>query len=119
MDSTVIVAGISTSAAVVAAGLAYRASTRAAKVNETANTLRWAEELREDAADARREAREARVEATAAGRQLRELRDQLDDLVSWAQWVVRTIHRPGMSMDRLRETVPRELPPLPPLENHR
>lgn len=113
MDSAVAVAAISAAAATVAAVLAYRSSSRAANATEHGHMLRWAEELRTDAADARREAREARTEAAAAGRQLRELRGQVDELVTYVRWVVRTIHRPGMDIDLLRETVPREFPVLP------
>lgn len=113
MDAAIVVAAISGAVAAGSMVMTYRASSKATDVSADANQIQWAKELRADAADARRESREARTEAEGANLQARVARGQLREIVSYLGWVLRTIHAPGMTLERLRETVPPDLPPLP------
>jgi chromosome segregation ATPase len=67
-------------------------------------------EARTEATDARRETREARAEVRELGRELTEVKSAFEELVAYARRVIRSIHEPGQTLDRLRQTVPRELP---------
>lgn len=111
MDPTlVVVAIIAASASITAAWFAYRGSTRATVVNERANELQWVKELRAEAADARRESSAARAEAAECHRQLTTVRREATALADELHRIVRAIHDPYMSVDRLRAMVP--FPPV-------
>ena len=106
MDTAFWVAVASGLTAIVAAYFAYRGSTRAAEVNEQANQLQWVKELREDAAAARKEASAAREDATECHRQMTIVRRDATALADELHRIVRAIHDPYMSLDRLRVMVP-------------
>ena len=74
------------------------------KLNDA--TLKWAEELEKDAAAAREQAREARVDATECHRQMAAVRREATALADELHRIVRAVHDPYMSLDRLRVMVP-------------
>jgi len=78
------------------------------KLNDA--TLKWAEELEKDAAaareQAREQAREARVDATECHRQMAAVRREATALADELHRIVRAVHDPYMSLDRLRVMVP-------------
>jgi hypothetical protein len=99
--------------AVIVNAFARRGVTRveaADRLNEA--TLEWAEQLKSDAAGARREASEARHEAsearreaTAAHREMRAIKLEAEELAGFLAQVVRWVQSPDMSMERLRVLV--------------
>jgi chromosome segregation ATPase len=77
------------------------------------SNLKWVEqfqeetrEARQDATEARREAAEARREATNAHREMRAVREEAEALAGRLAALIRLIHDPYMSLDRLRAMVP-------------
>lgn len=88
--------------------------------------MTWADELqadareaRQDAEAARKAAKTARAEAVEAERIHREIRDNSREIQDESQrlyrfltWVLHEIHEPGMTLERLRATVPQTYPPL-------
>lgn len=86
---------------------------------ETARMRSEAVEARTEAADARRETREARAEVREIRRELTEVRNAFEELVDYTRQIIRRIHDPGVSHERLRETVPHELPAWPQRNGHR
>lgn len=82
----------------------------AARLNES--TLKWAEELQrnshsalEEARQARSESIDARLEVAELHRQLRKVRAEAQVLVDHFHNMVRLIHEPHMTMERLRTIV--------------
>lgn len=77
-----------------------------------AQTLRYAEQLEQDAAAARQTAREAWTEATAARQMAGEAHQRMEQVVSYLGWIIRTIHDPSMTLERLRSMVGESGPPV-------
>lgn len=113
MDPAIVVASLSSAVALASLVMTYRASTRATTETSTnareANVIRWAEELREDAADARSQAAGAREEATAAHRSMVGIRRNMEVLAIQLHDLILLIHTPGMNIERLRAMVPVQL----------
>src|SRR5258708_4770376 len=72
------------------------------------STLEWAEQLKADTTDARHEAAEARREAgdarggaTAAHREMGAIKVEAEELAGFLTQMVRWIHSPDMSIERL------------------
>ena len=106
MDTALWVAIPSSIAAVIAAYFAYRGSTKASAVSERAHELQWVKEVREDAAAARRDLTAARAEAEQCRTQLATVRREATELADELHRMIRAIHDPYMSLDRLRVMVP-------------
>lgn len=77
-----------------------------------AQTLKYATQLEEDAAAARQTARLAWEEAAAARQMAGEAHQRMEQVVSYLGWILRTIHDPAMTMDRLRSMVGESGPPV-------
>jgi uncharacterized protein YlxW (UPF0749 family) len=96
VDTPIVVALIAATGAVIAAFFAWRASTQATQ-------LGWAKELREDAAGARTEVAKLREEVRDLRRQLELAQREADHWLTEHQTARRHAHRPGMTIERLRE----------------
>ena len=92
MDASLALAILALAGTLATAVLTYRASTKATRVNESAEQRQWL-------ADARNEARETRREMAAVRREAEALAVKLHGLVM-------AIHDPGMTLPRLRAMVP-------------
>lgn len=95
MDASVVslvLAGLALAGTITTAWLTYRASTKATRVNESAEQRQWLADARTEAQETRREMKEVRKEAEALARKLHTL--------------VMAIHDPGMTLPRLRAMVP-------------
>lgn len=112
MDTSDVVASAAVVAAVVSAVLAYRGSTRATDVTRQDADTKRAAELRADAADARVEARQARTDAREARVMAAEAHRRAEEVVSYLDWIIRTINNADMTMDRLRDLVGNSQPPV-------
>lgn len=105
--------------AVVRALLRRRPARVAAHVQLNQATLEWAAKLEASADRAWRRAEEAEAKAETANeraeeadrraddaeQKARRVQIQIDELARYLEMVLRLIHDPGMTMDRLRETV--------------
>lgn len=111
MDTPVVTALIAAAAALAAAFFSWRASSRATDVNARAAELGWVKELREDAAGARSELAQLRSEVRDLRRQLELAQREADHWLTEHQAVRRYAHRPGMTIDRLRDLLGPEAPP--------
>lgn len=93
---------------IVKAWLGRRRPSNAEKV-KTLNeaTLAWAEELKEDAAGARRELAEVRHQAGEVFNELAQVRTQLYGVEQMMRRILLLVHHtPDMTLERLRELVP-------------
>jgi hypothetical protein len=111
VDTPTIVALIALGGTVVTAFFTFRSSSRATDVNSRAAELGWVKELRQDAADARSEVAQLRTEVRQLRRQLELAQREADHWLTEHQAVRRHAHRPGMTIDRLRELIGPEPPP--------
>lgn len=91
---------------VLACYLTYRASTRATRVNENNADAARTKQLREDLTAAEEEVVKLR-------RQVAVLTKEAEGAVADLVYLRRTIWRPGMTVERLREFVgPEQMPPV-------
>lgn len=112
MDTPIIVGLIAGVPGILAALLVYRSSRRATAVAQDQANLGWARELRQDAADARSEVQKLRDEVRELRRQLMLAQNEADHWISEHNTMRRQAHRPGMTIERLRELLgPVEPPP--------
>jgi Flp pilus assembly protein TadB len=118
VDTSLAVAIVAAVVAVVTAAATFLSSKRATDVNEQAMAVQWAKEVRADAADARREVKEAQTDLRTLSRRLLTISGRCDELEAYLLRVVGRIHDPDMTMPRLREMVPPELPPSIRNGNH-
>jgi predicted RNase H-like nuclease (RuvC/YqgF family) len=112
VDASVVVACVAAGAAIVAAIISARSSRRATDVNEQAANLEWVKELRRDAVDARKEVAELRSEVRELRRQLAVVTGEADYWINEHQALRRHAWRPGMTIERLRELLGHEPPPV-------
>ena len=110
MDASDVIAGGSVVVAGIGALFAYKSSGKANDVSEKANELGWVKELRQDAIDTRREMDACQVQVTQLRRQLAVVTREAEHWVSEFQFIHRTVWRPGVTVERLREM----LGPPPP-----
>lgn len=109
METPVAVALIALGAALISGFFTWRTSGRA---NDRTADLAWAKELRQDAADARNEVQQLRDEVRNLRRQLEVAQREADHWIAEHQSLRRQAHRPGMTIERLRELLgPVEPPP--------
>lgn len=102
METPVVTALIAAVAAVLAAFFSWRASTRA---TDRQAELGWAREVRQDAADARTEVAQLRTEIREVRRQLELTQREADHWLTENQSMRKQAHRPGMTIERLRELI--------------
>jgi hypothetical protein len=105
------VAVVSAVAAVVAAILVYRSSSRATDVNAHAENLKWVVELRQEAKDTKTELRSCYEQVRELSRQLTVVTREADHWIAQYELVHRTAWRPGMTLERIRELLGPDLPP--------
>ncbi|GIM88743.1 hypothetical protein [Paractinoplanes toevensis] len=98
--------------AVVRAVMKRRPARVAAHVQLNQATLEWAAKLEASAdrawnraEEAERKAEEADLRADKAEQTARRVQVQVDELARYLELVLRLINDPGMTMDRLRQTV--------------
>lgn len=103
MDATVAVAGISAGAAVFSGFLVWRSSGRATDVNARAAELAWVKEIRQDAKDAREDVEALQAQVRTLTRQLSVVTREAEHWITRYQFVHRTAHRPGITLEQLRE----------------
>lgn len=103
MEAAVVIAGGSVAVAALSALFTYRASGAATDVSRKAEELGWVKELRQDAIDTRREMDACQIQVTQLRRQLAVVTREAEHWISEFQFVHRTIWRPGMTLDRVRE----------------
>jgi HAMP domain-containing protein len=109
VETPIAVALIALGAALISGFFTWRTSGRA---NDRTADLAWAKELRQDAADARSEVQQLRDEVRNLRRQLELAQREADYWIAEHQTIRRQAHRPGMTLDRLRELLdPAEPPP--------
>ena len=100
-----------TGGAAVVTALARRKVTEAEAVGSlTDSALDLLNAAKEEASEARAEAREARKEAHETRVQMRHVREEADHIVNYLRRVVRLIHDPTMTMERLRVLVGEDPP---------
>lgn len=111
MDTATVVALTALGGTIISAALTFRSSGRATDVNQQAANLAWVKELRQDANDAREEVAELRGQVRELKRQLDLVTREADHWIAEHQTMRRHAHRPGMTIDRLRELIGPVEPP--------
>lgn len=118
MDASDVIAGGSVVVAGLGALFAYKSSGAANNVSEKAGELSWVKELRQDAIDTRRELDGCQVQVTQLRRQIAVVTREAEHWVNEYQFIHRTVWRPGVTVERLREMLgppPDESGPATPL----
>lgn len=110
MDTPIVVALISLGVAVISGFWTWRTSGRA---NDRQADLGWAKEIRQDAIDARKEVEALQTKVQTLSRQVDAMQRETEYWIGQYQLVHRTAHRPGMTLDRLRDFLGPDAPRTP------
>lgn len=110
MDTPIVVALIALGAALVSGFWTWRTSGRA---NDRQADLGWAREIRQDAIDARKEVEALQTKVQTLSRQVDAMQRETEYWIGQYQLVHRTAHRPGMTLDRLRDFLGPDAPRTP------
>lgn len=110
MDAAAVTAAGAVAVSALAAFFTFRNSGQANSVSERAGELGWVKELRQDAVDTRREMETCREEVTNLRRQLGVVTREAEHWITEYAFLHRTVWRPGVTVERLREL----LGPPPP-----
>lgn len=113
MDTGVVVAAISASSAVICGALVWRSSGRATAVDRQAADLEWVKEIKQDAVAARKEVDALTKQVRTLSAQMDAMAKETDYWIAQYQLVHRTVWRPGMTLDRVRQFIGPEPPPTP------
>lgn len=81
------------------------ASSRATKVNQEANQIKWLQDARREAAEATEEAAEAKRDLKQTRRETVELRDLVEELTRWTLRVVNWAHDDTVDGQELRRLI--------------
>ncbi len=110
MDTPTLVAVIAMAGTAITGFFTWRTSGRA---NDRNADLGWAREIRQDAIDARKEVEALQAKVQTLSRQVDTMQREAEYWIGQYQLVHRTAHRPGMTLDRLREFLGPEAPRTP------
>lgn len=110
METATLIAAGSVAVAALSAYFTFRTSGQATNVSARAQELGWVKELRQDAVDTRREMEACRDEVTNLRRQLGVVTREAEHWITEYQFMHRTVWRPGVTLERIREL----LGPPPP-----
>ena len=109
MDPAIVVAIVTGVPGLIAAWMVYRQSGKANDTKGKEVELGWVKEVRQDAVDARREMERLQEQVTDLSRRLAVVTREADHWIAECRFQNRTIHRDGITVDRLREM----FPPMP------
>lgn len=110
VDAAAITAAGAVAVSALAALFTYRNSSQANSVSEKAQELTWVKELRQDAIDTRHELDGCQEQVTNLRRQLGVVTREAEHWINEYAFLHRTVWRPGVTVERLREL----LGPPPP-----